>query len=108
MSNIKSPKDLNCSHEKYKRQFSYHFWFGFNVKIYILFIFVHQKSLKWKYKPKFWVQNHFLNLRSRVVNSQSLFGCQKMFVFKFSGIQKIVKILVSWLSISNLLYFVTH
>ena len=58
-------------------------------------IFVYKKSLKRMFKPDFWVQNHLLNLFSRVVNSQRLFCSQKaaaceMFVLKLSGQQMIM------------------
>ena len=39
--------------------------------------FVYQKSLKRLFKTSFWVQNNLLNLCSRAVNSQRLFGIIK-------------------------------
>ena len=41
---------------------SYQIWVGF--------IFVYQKSLKWVLKTCFWVQNHLLNLCSNALNSK--------------------------------------
>ena len=67
-------------------------------QIWVGFIFVYQKSLKWTFKTSFWVQNHLLNLCSSAVNSQRLMYSQKagvkcsyqswceIFVSKLSGI----------------------
>ena len=51
-----------------------------SYKIEVKFIFVYQKSLTHRSKTGFWVQNHLLNLFSRVVNSQRLFYSQKTVV----------------------------
>ena len=48
-------------------------------------IFIYQKLLKRTFQTGFWVQNHLMNLRSFVVNSQMLFCSQKtdkMFLLK--------------------------
>ena len=53
--------------------------------------FVYQKSVKGTFKPGFWVQNHPMNLYSRVEDSQKLICSKKnwceIFILKISGIQ---------------------
>ena len=67
------------------------YYLNSSYQIWVRFSFAYQKSIKPTFKTGFWVQNHLLNLCSRVVNLQKLFCSQKTgvkcFVLNLSGKQ---------------------